>query len=434
MSSRLHDPVIRAEGLGKRYRLGGGAAYRTLRDALAAGHRRSAPQGVAPGAWLWALKDVALEISRGEAVGVIGRNGSGKTTLLKVLSRITEPTEGWARIRGRVGSLLEVGTGFHPELTGRENVYLNGAVLGMRRAEIARRYGEIVAFAGVEPFMDTPVKHYSSGMFMRLGFAVAAHLLTEVLFVDEVLAVGDAAFQLKCLNTMSDLSGNGRTILFVSHNMEAVSKLCPRSVLLDGGRVRYVGPTQACIDRYLADVSEEQRRQGRGALPLADHPGRKRSLGGVVRLTSVAVTDRTGGKTWTLASGDPLTIELEYDLAGAARVQDATFMVTISNLYNNRLGTCRSHDALTEPVPLTRAGVAVCRIPRLPLVPGLYRLSLGCNTESGFSDAVYDAVVLEVTPGAYYPSGSLPRRTQGDVLFDHEWRVEEGVCLEAQVG
>jgi lipopolysaccharide transport system ATP-binding protein len=253
----MSDVAIRVEGLGKRYRIGGPKErYRTLRDQI--GRAVSAPLRAlrrrgeaADDRTFWALRDVSFEVKRGEVVGIIGRNGAGKSTLLKILSRITEPTTGEVALYGRVGSLLEVGTGFHPELTGRENVFLNGAILGMKREEIARKFDEIVAFAEVEKFIDTPVKHYSSGMYMRLAFAVAAHLEPEILVVDEVLAVGDAAFQQKCLGKMGEVSREGRTVLFVSHNTAAVTRLCTSGYWLDSGKVRGAGPAAEIVTSYL---------------------------------------------------------------------------------------------------------------------------------------------------------------------------------------
>lgn len=258
----MSDIAIRVENLGKLYRLGPHERYKALRDTLADAMsvpfralknlRSSASAESSSNDFIWALKDVSFEIKRGEIVGIIGRNGAGKSTLLKILSRITEPTEGYAEIRGRVGSLLEVGTGFHPELTGRENIYLNGAILGMKKAEIARKFDEIVAFAEVEKFIGTPVKHYSSGMYLRLAFAVAAHLNPEILLVDEVLAVGDLAFQKKCLGKMSQVTEAGRTVLFVSHNMGAIVQLCPTAILLHEGRMALRGPTAQVVAHYLA--------------------------------------------------------------------------------------------------------------------------------------------------------------------------------------
>jgi len=261
----MSDVAIRVEQLGKQYKIGvRRARYRTLRESLS-----SALTGPFQRVWrkeredlnanqtastIWALKDVSFEVKQGEALGIIGRNGAGKSTLLKILSRITEPTEGCAEVRGRVGSLLEVGTGFHPELTGRENIYLNGAILGMKQAEIARKFDEIVAFAEVDKFVETPVKHYSSGMYMRLAFAVAAHLEPEILLVDEVLAVGDAGFQKKCLGKMGNVAKKGRTVLFVSHNMGAVSMLCNRVIYIAEGRLRAIGQTASIVTQYLTEL------------------------------------------------------------------------------------------------------------------------------------------------------------------------------------
>ncbi|HBH78813.1 MAG TPA: ABC transporter ATP-binding protein [Nitrospira sp.] len=259
----MGDIAIRVQGISKQYRIGKKERYKTLRDTLAstvtvpfqrAGRllRGEGLETAERDEMIWALKDISVELRRGEAIGVIGANGSGKSTFLKILSRITEPTTGFADIYGRVGSLLEVGTGFHPELTGRENTYLNGAILGMRRDEIDRKFDEIVAFSEVERFIDTPVKHYSSGMYLRLAFAVAAHLEPEILLVDEVLAVGDAGFQKKCLGKMGSVTKEGRTVLLVSHNMGAIAQLCERTVHLEQGRLKCVGPSAEVVSAYLS--------------------------------------------------------------------------------------------------------------------------------------------------------------------------------------
>ena len=257
----MTDIAIRVENLSKQFHIGAIQKNRNFREALVDGvtapFRRTINRlrGQAKGAELdetiWALKDVSFELRNGETIGIIGGNGAGKSTLLKIISRITEPTEGFAEIHGRIGSLLEVGTGFHPELTGRENTYLNGAILGMKKAEIKRKFDEIVSFSGIDKFIDTPVKHYSSGMYLRLAFAVAAHLEPEILIVDEVLAVGDARFQKKCLDKMQDISQKGRSIVFVSHNMLAITQLCERAILLDNGRVVQEGPSHEVVRSYL---------------------------------------------------------------------------------------------------------------------------------------------------------------------------------------
>jgi lipopolysaccharide transport system ATP-binding protein len=302
----MSETVIHVEGLGKRYRVGERERYFALRDVLARaviapfrrnGQRRSKD-------YLWALRDVSFDVQQGEVVGLIGRNGAGKTTLLKILSRITRPTAGYAEIRGRVGSLLEVGTGFHPELTGRENVYLSGAVLGMKRAEIGRKFDEIVAFAEVERFLDTPLKHFSTGMQMRLAFAVAAHLEPEILLVDEVLAVGDMAFQKKCLGKMEDVAKTGRTVLFVSHNMGAVTRLCQRGILLDEGRI--------IRDSNVLEVASQYLNSGLGTsaerrwASLESSPGNA-----VVRLRAVRVISE-GVVSDNVDIRKPVTVEMEF--------------------------------------------------------------------------------------------------------------------------
>jgi lipopolysaccharide transport system ATP-binding protein len=315
----MGDIAVRLEGISKQYRIGGKRArYKTLRDTLtealvspfrrAGGLLHGRTGGASePKRTIWAVKDVSFEIRRGEVVGIIGRNGAGKSTLLKVLSRITEPTAGFGEIHGRVGSLLEVGTGFHPELTGRENISLNGAILGMRRAEIKGKFDQIVAFAEVEQFIDTPVKYYSSGMYLRLAFAVAAHLEPEILLVDEVLAVGDASFQRKCLNKMQDVGQQGRTVLFVSHNMPAITRLCERTILLDDGRVLQDGPSHQVVGTYLnSGLGTTAVREWR---ELAKAPGND-----IVRLCAVRVRTEDGQVTDALDIRQPVGIELEYEV------------------------------------------------------------------------------------------------------------------------
>jgi lipopolysaccharide transport system ATP-binding protein len=303
-------PAIIVEGLAKRYRLGQyRAAYGTLRDTIALAARRVTmphrehhedPE-------LWALKDVSFDVAEGEVLGVIGRNGAGKSTLLKILTRITTPTSGRAEIRGRVGSLLEVGTGFHPELTGRENIYLNGSILGMKRREIGRKLPEIVEFSGVEQFMDTPVKRYSTGMYVRLAFSVAAHLEPEILLVDEVLAVGDAEFQRRCLGRMEDIGASGRTVLFVSHNMQAIAQLCDRAILLKDGEVALDGAAERVVADYL------QNESGSGSerlwLDVATAPG-----GPLARLSTVRVVDAKGDLVAAVDVRRTVGIEISFEV------------------------------------------------------------------------------------------------------------------------
>lgn len=315
----MSDLAIRVQGVGKRYTIGQQQdSYRTLRDsitdALFGPFRRAAslfrhqqPASLPSANTIWALRDVSFEIKRGEVVGIIGRNGAGKSTLLKILSRITEPTEGRVEIYGRVGSLLEVGTGFHPELSGRENVYLNGAILGMRREEIDRKFDEIVAFAEVERFVDTPVKHYSSGMYLRLAFAVAAHLEPETLIVDEVLAVGDIDFQKKCLGKMAGVAKEGRTVLFVSHNMQAITRLCERAILLDDGRIVKDGVAHEVVRAYL--------NSGLGTTAMREWPNAdKAPRGEVARLRAVRVRTEDGCCTDVMDIRKAVRLEMEYEV------------------------------------------------------------------------------------------------------------------------
>lgn len=307
--------AIRVEGLGKQYRLGGQqAGYRTLRDSISGavtwplrllkGELRDRAEKV------WALQDVTFDLEQGQVLGVIGRNGAGKSTLLKILSRVTEPTTGYAEINGRVGSLLEVGTGFHPELSGRENIYLNGAVLGMQRREIAKKFDEIVEFAGVEKFIDTAVKHYSSGMYLRLAFSVAAHLEPEILVVDEVLAVGDAEFQRKCLGKMSDVAAAGRTVLFVSHNMSAILRLTQETIVMEQGRLAFRAPTREAVDYYM---SANFQKSGERIWAADEVPADAAPF----RPLSIRVREPGGNVVETVQSRLPLEIEFEYELAEA---------------------------------------------------------------------------------------------------------------------
>jgi len=314
----VSEPAIRAEGLGKKFLLGQKERYLALRDALthAAGAPFRALSRLASGQPVlqrarreefWALWDVSFSIAPGEVVGLIGRNGAGKSTLLKILSRIVEPTKGRASLRGRVGSLLEVGTGFHPELTGRENIFLNGAILGMRRDEVRRKFDEIVAFAEVERFIDTPVKQYSSGMYMRLAFSVAAQLEPEILLVDEVLAVGDSSFQKKCIGRMGEVGKQGRTVVFVSHSMTAVTRLCPRAILLDQGRVMADGPA--------AEVTAAYLRSDLGTMAHRTWPDSAKAPGdAVARLRSVSVISDEGEYRATVDIRRPVILEMTYDV------------------------------------------------------------------------------------------------------------------------
>src|SRR5215213_1966314 len=359
----MPDLAIRCENLSKQYRIGSPDSYRTLRDAISnaalAAFRRSKNNSRNGHGHIWALHDVSCEINRGEVVGIIGLNGAGKSTLLKVLSRITAPTRGRADVYGRVGSLLEVGTGFHPELTGRENIYLNGAILGMRKVEIDRKFDEIVSFAEVEKFLDTPVKRYSSGMYVRLAFGVAAHLETEVLLVDEVLAVGDAQFQKKCFEKMRDIGVQGRTILFVSHNMSAVRSICKHALIIEKGRVVAQGEIDATVDRYLSQISSTP------------------DLGEAVEtntfsVTSVEATSATGPVIKTF---DPVQVKVRF--IPKSEIRDPGLYVSFLTMDSRRLTGLDLKDFIT--MAALRAGEATelgFTIESLPLLPGAYQLEI----------------------------------------------------------
>jgi lipopolysaccharide transport system ATP-binding protein len=411
--------AIRADRLGKRYRIGERETYRALRDTLTAAisapvrRLRTADRTTAPEEnTIWALRDVSLEIAPGEVLGVIGHNGAGKSTLLKILSRITEPTEGRAEVRGRVGSLLEVGTGFHPELTGRENIFLNGAILGMRRAEIARRFDEMVAFAGVERFIDTPVKRYSSGMYLRLAFAVAAHLEPEILLVDEVLAVGDAAFQKKCLGRMSEVAREGRTVLFVSHNLPSIEKLCQRVIVVDGGRLVMQGDPVTCIAAYLGAHAEPSAGVDLSAVPRLDP-----RLVPVYTHLELRATD--GTPVSAIGSGEALEFHLSY--SATDEIQSPSFGIIVSNGMGMPLFflQTRTQHGLWESAP--PSGRVVCRLDEVPLVPGEYLLTIGCMTGERQLDLLEHVASFSVEPRDFFDSGYLPHPLNGPVLIRSQW-------------
>ena len=380
MSSEAGGPALQVEGLGKQYRLGtsGGTAssYKSLRDELTRPFRRGRKRAAASRRTIWALRNVSFEIQPGERVGVIGRNGAGKSTLLKLLSRITAPTEGRARIRGRVGSLLEVGTGFHPELSGRDNIFLSGAILGMRRNEIRAKIDEIVEFAGVQAFLETPVKRYSSGMYLRLAFAVAAHLEPDVLLVDEVLAVGDADFQKKCLGRMEEIGRTGRTVLFVSHSMPSILRLCDRVILLDRGGVVADGNAQTVLRRYLDSALGSPAH--RAWETPATAPGDD-----VVRLKSIRVQNDLGVVTEEIDIRRPAVVEVEYWHMG-----DDTSRPTVTLHFVNEDGVVLfvSSDFNDRRWPETarRPGVvrAQCEIPGNFLAEGRVLVTAALTTVS----------------------------------------------------
>ncbi|MCR4411032.1 MAG: ABC transporter ATP-binding protein [Thermoguttaceae bacterium] len=421
----MPDIAVRVENLSKQYRLGEFERYVTLRDSLARTFTRSAARlarrfrgNHEPSTinhqpdCIWALRDVSFEVPRGQVLGIIGRNGAGKSTLLKILSRITEPTSGYVEIHGRVGSLLEVGTGFHPELTGRENIFVNGAILGMSRAEIKRKFDEIVEFAGVEKFLDTPVKRYSSGMQVRLAFAVAAHLEPEILVVDEVLAVGDAAFQNKCIRKMEDVARRGRTVLFVSHNMAAVESLCTTAALLDAGKLHALGDVCSIISYYFRRNSELA-----ADVDLSAHRGRVRGYSPILR--RLRITDTNGNLVHSVPVGGDLVLEVELQPPSALPALELA--IRFCGPRGERVFTCNTrYQAVLKPSTRWK-GVARCLVRNCRLLPGLYHLVLVVLSNGARVDMIDSGLAIEVLARDVYGTGKLPPSKSGFVLPEVEW-------------
>lgn len=361
---------------------------------------------------VWALKNISFEVKEGEVVGIVGRNGAGKSTLLKVLSRITEPTSGRAVIHGRVSSLLEVGTGFHPDLTGRENVYLNGTILGMTKQEVDRKFDEIVAFSEIERFIDTPVKRYSSGMRVRLAFSVAAHLDPEILLIDEVLAVGDTAFQKKCVGKMGNVAKEGRTVLFVSHNMVAIAGLCQRAILLQDGKALVDGPSEEVIQHYMKKI-----RTLTAATPLDRRTDRQGN--GTIRLVEVncGLNDNPASGYWLC--GDEAILDLRYRCKDGYEFNEVEVAVGVRTLMDTPL-LYFSTRVTKEPMQRVQGfGIFRCRIPRIPLEPGQYLLNIEIKHAGVKTDHVMAAANVEVVAGDFYQTGVMS--TYGGVACTHTW-------------
>jgi lipopolysaccharide transport system ATP-binding protein len=378
----------------------------------------------------WALKDVSMDVAPGEVVGIIGRNGAGKSTLLKILSRITVPTAGRAVIRGRLGSLLEVGTGFHPELTGRENIYLNGAILGMRHVEIDRKLDEIIEFSGVRAFMDTAVKRYSSGMRVRLAFAVAAHLEPEILIVDEVLAVGDAEFQRKCLGKMSDVASGGRTVLFVSHNMSAVLNLCGRGVVLDRGEVLFDGETADAVRTYIDAIGTPSY----GFVDLTAIGGRAHGMQPLIKGLGLRASSSRDYSV-QVNTGDDLVFDIHYDCG--SHVIDIV-QLAVSSVTGQRLLTLGTHLSARAPSTLRGRGIIECRWSHIPLAPGEYDVSVMMTKRLPWHevDCVEAALRFEVVTHDYFGTGLQLLPVHGPFAQRSEWSVVPGQFndMDAPVG
>ncbi len=401
---------LRVEGLGKRYRIGEFEPYGSLRERLSRWPAALLRRSCAPPE-IRALQDVTFSASPGEVVGILGRNGAGKSTLLKILSRITEPSEGFAEIQGRVGSLLEVGTGFHPELTGRENIFLNGTLLGMSRLEIRTRFDAIVEFAGTERFLDTPVKRYSSGMATRLAFSVAAHLEPEILLVDEVLTVGDIAFQKRCLGKMDTLARSGRTVLLVSHNLTAVQHLCTRVLLFEDGRLVGDGNAAEVIRGYLDGLHRA------APVPLAERKDRQGS--GRLRLTSLSWFSPDSGALAPLC-GAPARLSLGYRGSALRDVRISVGLFTLKGEGALMLGSDLSGEPFST---LPEEGKLECRLDRLPLLPGTYTVNLYVTVQGEVADWVQDAGQLSVAEGDFFGTGQLPPAGYGSVAVAHAWKL-----------
>ena len=365
--------------------------------------------------FVWALQDINFAVRQGEVLGIIGRNGAGKSTLLKILSKVTAPTTGAIKIKGRIASLLEVGTGFHPDLTGRDNIFLNGAILGMTRKEIHSKFDEIVDFAGVERYIDTPVKRYSSGMYVRLAFAVAAHLEPEILIVDEVLAVGDAEFQKKCLGKMKDVSEkDGRTVLFVSHNMPAVQRLCTQAMVMQFGRNIYTGNTDDAINFYL------HQKKTQAELSIQERKDRKGN--GIIKCTDLKFLNVNGRESSGFKSGDYLSIQISYSFSGNKPVNMVWFRLQIISADDEVLFILNNaHSA--DLIQVNKSGEAVCVIPKLPLFGGTYSINLTIySQEIGLTDEIESIKELDVSDGDFFGTGKIPGIKKG-LFVAHNWQL-----------
>ncbi|VFQ47302.1 ABC transporter ATP-binding protein [Desulfoluna butyratoxydans] len=419
--------IITVNNLGKKYTLGHHKQreYQTFRDSLSHGVRRfyqrmryplSQNANATTQNEFWALQGINFEMKQGDRLGIIGRNGAGKSTLLKILSRITHPTAGKIHIKGRVASLLEVGTGFHPELTGRENIFLNGAILGMTKNDIKKRFDEIVAFAEIEKFLDTPVKRYSSGMYVRLAFAVAAHLEPEILIVDEVLAVGDIQFQEKCIGKMKETTDADRTVIFVSHNLGAIESLCSRVCVLDGGTSLYDGDVEAGIQTYTSALMEQN-----ASWSFENRKDRQGS--GVLRILSFQILDHSGTPVDIAMTGKDYTFRFKY-ASSISYVRDLDFSFTIRDMKNINLFRNNTRErGLFIPEALPPTGFIDCKISRLPLTAGRYGFGfrlLVNGLESDYLTGPF-AAYFDVVGGDYYGTGQIPGHTP--LVIDHDWEL-----------
>lgn len=411
----MGDVVISVEGLSKEYRLGTLGRRTLATDLERWWARRRGKEEARGGGRFLALKDVSFDVARGDVVGLIGRNGAGKSTLLRILSRLTAPTRGSVRIKGRVAGLLEVGTGFHPELTGRENVHLNGAILGMSGREIARKFDEIVAFSEVERFIDTPVKRYSSGMYVRLAFAVAAHLEPEILLIDEVLAVGDAQFQRKCLGRMGTVAREGRTVLFVSHNMAAIQNVCGKGIVLKDGTVDFHGPVGEAVPRYLeSTVGRERSDLGETA---------ERVGNGRVRITGASTCDLSSRPVQGIPIGEGCRVSLSYESVDGYRPANVEVGVAFISLLGEKVVMFSNVVAGYPFEKLPPRGTISCTIPSLPVAEGSYLVGLSFSSDGETNDWVDRAFPFTVYPSDFYGTGRLYHPGSTHLYLPHSWEI-----------
>jgi lipopolysaccharide transport system ATP-binding protein len=428
----MSDIAIRVDNLSKQYRIGVAARHDTLRDQLAHGMQSlfsgEARRKASAIRTFWALEDVSFEITRGEVFGIIGHNGAGKSTLLKILSRITEPTAGSADLYGRVSSLLEVGTGFHPELTGRENIYLNAAMLGMRRMEIARRFDEIIEFSGIGEFLDTPVKRYSSGMYVRLAFSVAAHLEPEILIVDEVLAVGDSSFQQKCLGKMEQVSRGGRTVLIVSHNLPIIENLCQRALLLSKGRIAQLGEAAKVVETYAGMTSDML------SIPINERTDRQGK--GDIIATGIDLLDASGRPMTSAICGRDTIFRWHYRCAAETVFRKCRVGLSVHNKSGEPFFLMSTELVDSTPLELRGEGFIDFVLPELPLSGGLYHIMSFVESDRDIQDWVQNAALLPVVDGDFYGTGkTYPSGWQGKcVLVKYSWRVTETLSVSVKRG
>ncbi len=417
----MNKPIIEIRGLGKKYEINRAKGkYIALRDVITnvakypflfLKSKFKQATGLEKKEEFWALKNIDLKIERGEVVGIIGSNGAGKSTLLKILSQITPPTEGEVVLRGRVGSLLEVGTGFHPELSGRENIFLNGAILGMKKREIEKKFDQIVDFAGIEKFLDTPVKHYSSGMYVRLAFSVAAHMEPDILIVDEVLAVGDAEFQKKCLGKMDEITKQeDRTILFVSHNLEAIRDLCNKCLVLTNGQISFLGKTEEAILHYTGSRNQQN-----------DLRARKETMTdtGEISVTEAWVENSAGKKVSMVNAGEDINLVVKYKTS--VQNKSIKFAFALTDISSHTQLADLSPEQPWENFP--SEGKAVCKIHNLPLNVGIYGFNIAIRINGFMSTWIKEAAIFEVIFGDFFGTGKLPDPTQSKILLKQDWKL-----------